>query len=87
MNSIVEAEIKKVALGYGLEYKITNRRMKHYLAPAFNCLRNMYPGLRYEEFIAELLRVRQEERLKCSPTSYDFENYGIEAWLNEAVSE
>jgi hypothetical protein len=86
MNSTVRAEIRKVALGYGLEYKISDRRMKYYLGPAFACLRNMHPGLRYEEFIGELLRIRQEERSKCPPASYDFEKYGIEAWL-KAMSD
>ena len=81
MNPNMRAEIRRVALGYGLEYKISNRRMKHYLAPAFICMRNLHPELRFEDFIAELVRVRQEERTKWPHASYDFENYGIEAWL------
>lgn len=62
MDGTVKTEIREKALGYPLKYRINNHLMKIYLAPAYLQLRQRYPGLRYEEFIEELVKVREQAR-------------------------
>jgi len=74
--------IKEVALGYGLEYKISDRRMREYLAPTYLILRHNHPELRFTAFISEVVKVRAEERKKRGPASEPKE-YGIIASLGD----
>ena len=74
--------IKEVALGYGLEYKISDRRMREYLAPTYLILRHNHPELRFTAFISEVVKVRAEERKKRGPASKPKE-YGIIASLED----
>jgi len=62
MNSALRAEIKQVALGYDLRYKITNDLMQEYLSPAYLDLRRKHPHLNFVEFVDELVKFRAEER-------------------------
>jgi hypothetical protein len=57
-----KTEIRKIALGYDLKYKISNMRMETYLAPAYAQLKKRHPKLYYEEFIEELVKVRAQAR-------------------------
>src|SRR5208282_2227444 len=51
----VKTEIRKIALGYDLKYKINNMRMETYLAPEYVQLKKGHPELRFEEFIKEVI--------------------------------
>jgi len=62
MNSALRAEIKQIALGYDLRYKITNDLMQEYLSPAYSDLRHKHPNLHFVEFVDELVKFRAEER-------------------------
>jgi len=64
MESGLQTEIQKIALGYGLEYKISNYRMQSYLAPAYVVLQRKHPGLSFQTFINEVLRIRAERERK-----------------------
>jgi hypothetical protein len=62
MNETVKTEIRKIALGYDLKYKISNMRMETYLAPEYAQLKQGHPELHYEEFIEEVVKVREQAR-------------------------
>jgi CheY-like chemotaxis protein len=65
MDETVKPEIRKIALGYELKYKISNMRMETYLAPAYVHLKKSHSELRFEEFIKEVVKVRKEERARA----------------------
>jgi hypothetical protein len=65
MDETVKAEITKIALGYDLKYKISNMRMETYLAPAYVQLKKVHPELHYEEFIEEVVKVRERARKRA----------------------
>ncbi len=83
MEAELQTEITQVALGYGLEYKISNYRVQSYLAPAYAVLQRRHPDLSFQAFINEVLRVREEEREKRDPSGCDYKWHGIEAYLDE----
>jgi len=62
MDETLKTEITKIALGYGLQYKISNMRMETYLAPEYGQLKKRHPELHYEEFIEELTKAREQAR-------------------------
>jgi|GEM_PF-6353475 len=62
MDETLKAEIRKIALGYGLQYKVSNMRMETYLAPEYAQLKREHPKLRFEEFIQEVVEVREQAR-------------------------
>jgi hypothetical protein len=62
MDGTMKTEIREKALGYPLKYRSNNHLMKSYLAPAYLQLRQRHPELRYEEFIEELVKVREQAR-------------------------
>ena len=83
MESGLQTEIQKIALGYGLEYKISNYRMQSYLAPAYVVLQRKHPGLSFQTFINEVLRIRAKERGKFGPSECDYKWHGVKAYLDE----
>jgi len=83
MEARLQNEIMQVALGYGLEYKISNYRVQSYLAPAYAVLQSRHPDLSFPTFIKEVLRVRAEEKEKRGPSGSDYKWHGIEAYLDE----
>jgi len=62
MDETVKAEIRKIALGYGLQYKISNMRMETYLAPEYARLKREHPEVHFEEFIKEVIEIREQAR-------------------------
>jgi hypothetical protein len=62
MVETVKVEIRKIALGYGLQYKISNMWMETYLAPEYAQLKRSRPELRFEELIQEVIQVREQAR-------------------------
>ncbi len=83
MEAGLQTEIKQVALGYGLEYKVSNYRVQSYLAPAYTVLQSRHPDLSFPTFINEVLRIRAEEREKRGPSGCDYKWHGIKAYLDE----
>jgi len=83
MESGLQTEIQQVALGYGLEYKVSNHRVRSYLAPAYAVLQRRHPDLSFPTFISEVLRIRAEEREKRGPSDYDYKWHGVKAYLDE----
>ena len=73
MESVLRSEIRTVALGYDLRYKITNDLMEEYLRPAYLELRRKHPDLNFVEFVDEVVKVRANERKRIvSPNSLEF---------------
>ncbi len=66
MDEPVKTEVRKIALGYDLKYKISNMRMETYLAPEYVQLKKGHPELRFEEFIKEVIEVREQARKRAS---------------------
>jgi hypothetical protein len=66
MTEIVKTEIREVALGYGLEYRINPHLMGTYLTPAYLELRRRHSELRFVEFIEELVKVREQARERAA---------------------
>jgi hypothetical protein len=62
MNETVKTEIRKIALGCDLKYKISNMRMEAYLIPEYLQLRRRHSELHFVEFIDELVKVRAVAR-------------------------
>jgi len=62
MDEPVKTEVRKIALGYDLKYKISNMRMETYLAPEYAQLKRRHPELRFEEFIKEVIEDREQAR-------------------------
>ncbi len=62
MNETVKAEIRDLALGYGLIYGINPHLMASYLTPAYLRLRRKHSELNFVEFIEELVKVRELAR-------------------------
>ena len=83
MESRLQTDIQQVALGYGLQYKISNYRVQSYLAPAYAVLQRKHPDLSFRTFINEVLRIRVEEREKRGPSDYDCKWHGVKAYLDE----
>jgi hypothetical protein len=83
MEAGLQTEITQVALGYGLEYKISNYRVQSYLAPAYVVLQRRHPDLSFPAFISEVLRIRAEERQKRDPSDRDYKWHGVKAYLDE----
>jgi len=79
----LQTELHQVALGYGLEYKISNYRMQTYLVPAYTVLQRRHPDLSFPTFISEVLRIRLEEREKRGPSDCDHKWHGVKAYLDE----
>jgi len=69
MDETLQTEIRKIALGYDLKYKISNMRMETYLAPAYVQLKRKYLELHYEEFIGKLVEVRAQARQRAGEPS------------------
>ena len=83
MESGLRTEIQQVALGYGLQYKISNYRIRNYLAPAYAVLQRRHPDLSFQAFINEVLTIRAEEKEKCSSSDWDYQWHGVQAYLDE----
>jgi len=79
----LQTELQQVALGYGLEYKVSNYRVRSYLAPAYAVLQRRHPDLSFPTFISEVLRIRAEEREKRGPSDRDYKWHGVKAYLDE----
>jgi hypothetical protein len=62
MDMATKNEIKRIALGYPLELKISNVFMRVYLAPAYLRLRKKCPGVSFNDFIDEMIQARTEAR-------------------------
>lgn len=83
MEAGLQTEITRVALGYGLEYKISNYRVQSYLAPAYRVLQRRHADLSFQTFINEVLRIRAEEKEKRDPSARDYKWHGVKAYLDE----
>jgi len=66
MDETVKTEIRKIALGYDLKYKISNMRMETYLAPEYLQMKRRYSELCFVEFIDELVKVRADARKRVA---------------------
>jgi hypothetical protein len=80
MEAGLQTEITQVALGYGLEYKISNYRVRSYLAPAYVVLQPRHAELSFQTFINEVLRIRAEEREKRDPSDSDYKWHGVKTY-------
>jgi hypothetical protein len=47
MDETLKAEISEIALGFELKYKISNMRMKTYIAPAYGQLKRRHPEVNF----------------------------------------
>jgi CheY-like chemotaxis protein len=65
MDEAVKTEVRKIALGFDLKYKISNMRMETYIAPEYLQLRRRHSELHFVEFIDEVVKVRAEARTKA----------------------
>jgi hypothetical protein len=62
MDATAKNEIKKTALGYSLDLKITEVLTYTYLAPAYRQLREKHADLNFKDFMDEVVRIRRETR-------------------------
>jgi hypothetical protein len=65
MDETVTTEIRTLALGYDLKYKINPYLMGTYLTPAYLQLRRTHSELHFVEFIEELVSVREQARKRA----------------------
>ena len=66
MDEAVKTEIRELALGYNLKYKINPHLMWDYLTPAYLQLRRRDSALNFVEFIEELVKVREQTRKRAA---------------------
>jgi hypothetical protein len=83
MDNLVKTEIRNIALGFDLKYKISNMRMETYLAPAYADLKRRHSELRFEEFISEIVQVREEGRKRAGTGEVPESNPGVAPLLEE----
>ncbi|MGP8143061.1 MAG: hypothetical protein ACLQBU_14395 [Terriglobales bacterium] len=84
MDDTVKTEIGEIALGFDLKYKISNMRMATYLAPAYVQLKGRHSELRFEEFINEVIKIREQGRKKAgAEVAHEADDPGLAALLEE----
>jgi CheY-like chemotaxis protein len=70
MDEAAKTEVRKIALGFDLKYKISNMRMETYIAPEYLQLRRRHSELHFVEFMDEVVKVRADAQ-KGASEEYD----------------